>query len=145
MENLNKALELLTNNSTQLLNVGNNGKKEVSRYGYGEVSTEILAKCFILIKKSFPKLPDGWYDVLEKMLDVEKFTDQRLTDATMNLIKTCQYPEPTIANIINYDKTKKIYTADDILQITKDFSVDMRRSYVAQFDWDEKLKKYIEK
>lgn len=119
-----------------LPDVSRENKQEISLYGQGKVSTKVLANCFIDLKKTFPKLPDGWYDILEKMLDEEKFTDKRLIDATNNLIKTCIYPEPTIANILGYDKKQKLYSYEDILEITKDYSAYQRGLF-----WDS-LEKY---
>jgi hypothetical protein len=119
----------------------NESKKEISIYGEGKVSSKILANCFGDLKKAFPKLPDGWYDILEKLLDVEKFTDQRFIDATLNLIKTCVYPEPTIANILNYNKYLKLWTYDEILKYTKDFSPESSKKFWANMKMIDKEKK----
>ena len=100
--------------------------REISLYGQGKVTSKCLALNIVKLKQSFPKLPDGWYVVFEEMLDGEGFTDERLNDAVRNLIKTCIYPEPTIANIIGYDKKIKRYTHNDILETTKDYSVQQR-------------------
>lgn len=116
-------------------------KAEVSLYGEGVVTPKILANCFVALKKAFPKLPDGWYDILEKLLDTEKFTDQRLIDATANLIKTCVYPEPTIANILGYDKKMKLWTYDEILKYTKDFSPESAKKFWGEMEMVDKEKK----
>lgn len=118
-----------------------NNKGEVSVYGEGKVSTTVLAECFVSLKKAFPRLPNGWYDILEKLLDTERFTDKRLIDATMNLIKTCIYPEPTIANILNFDKKFKVWTYDDILKFTKDFSPEVAKNFWANMEMFDKEKK----
>jgi len=80
----------------------------------------VLADCIIEVKKAFPRLPVGWYDVLERMLDEEKFSDKRLIDATKSLIKNCVYPEPTIANIISFDRTVTVYTIGELREKYKD-------------------------
>lgn len=116
-------------------------KKEISVYGQGKVSTKVLANCFIDLKRAFPKLPDGWYDVLEKLLDTEKFTDKRLIDATQNLIKTCVYPEPTIANILGYDTKMKLWTYDELLEISNDFSNEGRKKFWEGFQIFDKERK----
>ena len=90
--------------------------------------------CIAEIKKAFPRLSLGWYDVLEQMLDDEGFSDQRLIDATKILIKTCQYPEPTIANIIGYDRMIKVYLYDELLTIAKDYSPNERGIFLRCFD-----------
>lgn len=122
--------------------VSQESKKEISLYGEGKVSTKVLANCFIGLKKAFPKLPDGWYDILEKLLDTEKFTDKRLIDATNNLIKTCVYPEPTIANILGYDKKAKVWTYEEALAFSNDFSTEARKKFwdsLEMFDKEKKL------
>lgn len=111
----------------------NRQNNQLSVYGQGKVSSQTYAACIVDIKKSFPKLLGSWYDVLERMLDEEKFTDKRLIDATKSLIKNCQYPEPTLANIISYDKTIKVYLWEELLTITKDYSPESRREYLNNF------------
>ena len=104
-------------------------KKEISLYGKGKVTSRVLADCVIRIKKSFPKLPDGWYEMLNEMIDLEGFTDQRLADATLNLIKTCPYPEPTIANILSFDKIQKLYTYEQLQWMSKDMSKETAKNF----------------
>jgi hypothetical protein len=106
---------------------------QLSIYGLGEVSALTLAACVSEIKKAFPELPNGWYDVLEKMLDGEGFTNERLIDATKALIRTCPYPKPTIANLIGFDKRVKVYTYPELLEHKKDSSAIERREYLESF------------
>lgn len=113
----------------------NDTKREISVYGEGKVSDEVLAKSIITIKKAFPKLPLGWYDIMSQMIVEEGFTDARLIDAVKNLIKTCQYPEPTIAQILGFNKTKKIFTHKEILDQTVDMSPETAKRYWAKFDF----------
>jgi len=107
--------------------------QEISIYKPGKVS----AKCFALniakIKSAFPKLTAGWYKILEQMIDAENFTDGKLNDAVYNLIRHCQYPEPTIANIVSFDKTIKTYLYDDLLKQTNDFSPERRKRYLLNY------------
>lgn len=67
------------------------------------------------------------------MLNEERFTDQRFIDATNNLIKTCQYPEPTIANILGYDKKIKIYTWGELAKISSDYGPGARKRFWEQY------------
>jgi len=62
------------------------------------------------IKKSFPGLPIGFYQVFDERLKANNFTDERLTDAVNHVIDTCVYPQPTIAQFISFDKRIKVYT-----------------------------------
>lgn len=106
---------------------------QLSVYGFGKVTVEVFADCIADIKQSFPKLPAGWYNVLEKMLDDEGFTNERLIDATKALIRTCEFPEPTIARIIGFDRTVKVYTYYELLEHKKESSATERAEYLNSF------------
>lgn len=68
-----------------------------------------------LLSYSFPALPATFYEVLHSMLIDESFTGERFKDAVKNVIKTCVYPTPTIASILNWDKTVRLYTYQEML------------------------------
>lgn len=106
---------------------------KLSIYGQGKVTAKTCANCIVEIKKSFPKLSTGWYDVLEKMLDEEKFTDQRLIDATKSMIRNCPYPEPSLSNLIGFDKSIKVYLWEELLKITVDYSPESRKVYLNNY------------
>ena len=89
---------------------------KLSLYKNDKVTPEVLAQCFITLKKAFPKLTKGWYDILEEMLIDESFSNERLIDATKNLVRTCQYPEPTIANMLSFNKEVKIFTYSEVCE-----------------------------
>ena len=76
------------------------------------------------------------------MIDEEKFTDRRLDDAIKNLVKTCLYPEPTIASVLSYDRLCKLWTYDEALAYSNDFSTDRRKKFwdsLELFDKEKKL------
>lgn len=51
------------------------------------------------------------------MLKEDNFGDERLTHAVKHVIKTCVYPEPTIANFLSYDKSIKVYDYAQYLKL----------------------------
>jgi hypothetical protein len=108
-------------------------KNEISIYKSGSISPEILGSGIKMITQAFPKLPTGWYSVLKEMLKDEGFNDNRFSDAVRSLIKNCPYPEPTIANVISYDKTLKVYTYTELLEHSKDYSVPARIEYLKSY------------
>jgi hypothetical protein len=124
------------------LSISERLKSEISLYGEGKVSASGFALNIVKLKRAFPKLPDGWYTILEEMLDEEKFTDQRLTDAVNHLIKTSIYPEPTIANLLTFDRKAKIWTYEEALAFSNDFSTERRRKFwegLEVYDQEKKL------
>lgn len=61
------------------------------------------------LKKAYPQLPKGFYELLLDRIEANSFTDKRLKDAIDHLIDTFTYPVPQIANIIGFDKRVKLY------------------------------------
>lgn len=90
---------------------------------------------------AFPKLPGGWYSILEEMLDDEQFSNDRLNDAVKNLIKVCQYPEPTVANLLSYDKKIKLYTYENLLSMSNELSVEGRKKFWDKYEIHDKERK----
>ncbi len=83
----------------------------------GELSKKGITENFALIKAAFPKLENLYFDILKEMLKDEGFVDDRLKDSVKNVIKTCVYPEPTIANFLSYDKNMKVYDYNQYLKL----------------------------
>jgi len=84
----------------------------------GKLSTQIIIDNVKRIKKAFPALPEGFYDVLAERITDNTFTDDRLTDAVKNVIDTCIYPTPTIAQFISFDRRIEILKYEDMLRKT---------------------------
>jgi hypothetical protein len=42
------------------------------------------------------------------------FSNERLKDAVNNVIDTCQYPVPTLANFLSFDRRVKIYNYSEM-------------------------------
>jgi hypothetical protein len=106
----------------------------ISVFPKGKVTAEIFAICMRDLKKAKPKLDANWYDVLNRMIDVDGFTDERLIAATQSLIRNCPYPEPSHAEILNFDLRVKIYKAEEILEMCKDLSVESRKTFLGSYE-----------
>ena len=81
------------------------------------------------IKKSFPNLPAGFYDMLDDRIRASKFTAERLRDAVNYVIDNCIYPTPTIANFITFDRIVKIYTYEKVCHMAELFGPEMFETY----------------
>jgi len=104
-------------NSQNTLQKSGQRSDSLSVYGEGEFSKPVFVKSLKDLQQSFPQLPVGFYDTLHDRLVENRFTDQRLKDAVGNVIDTCKYPMPTIANIISYDKVVKRYTYNEMCDL----------------------------
>jgi hypothetical protein len=69
------------------------------------------------IKLAFPDLPGGFYEILSDRIKQNNFTDKRLFDAINNVIDTCEYPKPTIAKFLNYDRRIKFYNYEQYTKL----------------------------
>ena len=110
-----------TSHESLLKHFQNSSEKidEISLYK-GELTGRIILECSIKVKKAFPELPSDFFEVFQDMIKSEKFTDERLMDAVDNVIKTCVYPKPTIAQFISFDKRVKVYKYPDIVKMVDD-------------------------
>jgi hypothetical protein len=102
---------------------------EISIYK-GELTLNNIAQCTARIKKSFPALPVGFYEVFAERIKANGFTDDRLQDAVANVIDTCPYPTPTIANFISFDKTIKIYHYHQMIKMADELGKEIWNSYM---------------
>lgn len=82
---------------------------EISLYT-GELTPKVVIESVATIKKAFPALPAGFYDVFTDRIKENGFCDDRLRDAVNSVIDNCVYPQPTIAQFISYDKRLKFKT-----------------------------------
>lgn len=104
MQNLNNSTSISTHTKDS----------EISIYKPSDLTIKVELDCVRKLKLSFPQLPIGFYDILHDRLIANGFTDQRLNDAVSNLVDTCVYPTPTIANIISFDRRIKLHTYEDM-------------------------------
>lgn len=84
----------------------------------GELTNQGMAKAVSDIKKSFPTLDEGFYEVFLDMIKSSKFDDERLIDAVTHVIATCVYPQPTIAQFISFDRKIKMWTYAQMIDET---------------------------
>ncbi len=104
MEALKKILEQHPQRLPGLLPESSAQTDKISLYR-GELTAQTIVAEASKIKKAFPALPAGFYDVFATMIKEDGFCDARLRDAVNHVIRTCIYPTPTIAQFISFDKT----------------------------------------
>lgn len=97
----------------------------------GEITNEGRARAVDKIKDSFPSLHGGFHKVLAQRVTELKIPDERFMDAVNHVIDNCQYPTPTIANFLSYDKKIKLYTYDQYLKLNHELQNQASRYYKA--------------
>jgi predicted RNase H-like nuclease len=86
----------------------------ISIYSDALADTREIIEAQKNIKRSFPALPAGFYDMFDDRIRANRFTVQRLADAVDCVIDNCIFPQPTIAQFISYDRTLKYKTYDEM-------------------------------
>lgn len=81
----------------------------------GLLTKECVALETIKIESAFPSLPKGFYAVFYDQIKKMNFTDERLEDAVDHVIRTCEYPTPTIAKFLSWDSTVELYTHQQLV------------------------------
>ena len=74
----------------------------------GELTQENVVRNFARIKACFPAISPEFYKVLMERIKEKGFSDDRLSDSVNNLIDNFQYPNPTLANILSFDRKVKV-------------------------------------
>ena len=97
---------LQTCSQINLVRTGRN-KYELSIYT-DLLSTKGITENVKRIKKAFPALGLGFYDLLTDRVKDGNFTDKRLNDAVNHVIDNCRYPKPSISDFVGFDKTVKM-------------------------------------
>ena len=87
---------------------------ELSAYTDNEATRDEVKTELKKLIAAFPVLTSDFIVLLIDRITSNKFTHARVTDAINHIIDTCQYKQPSIAEIISYDKKIKVYTYNEI-------------------------------
>jgi hypothetical protein len=115
MEKLEELMKRHQNDSPQLSSMNLKQENEISVYK-GILTTPAVIKNIAKIKKSFPTLPIGFYEVFTERLKANNFCDERLKDAVNHVIENCIYPTPTIAQFLTWDRRIEVFTYEQMLK-----------------------------
>lgn len=89
------------------------GGNSLSVYS-GELKPETVLESIKKIRSAFPSMSNDFYNIFMERLKDKGFSDKRLKDAVNYVIDTCQYPTPTLANFLSFDKRVKILTYHEL-------------------------------
>ena len=113
IKDLVRQMQNLSNSSPQSTELSPE-KTEISLYADTPAGPKDIVDASVRVKKAFPALPTSFYDMFDDRIREKGFTKQRLKDAVNYVIDNCQYPTPTMANFINYDRTVRFKTYDEM-------------------------------
>ena len=87
-----------------------NGELALSLYSDTCATPDEIAKSIKRLRAAFPKMGNGFFDVLYERLVKNGFTGQRLEDAVNHVIDGFQYKELNVADVVSFDKRTKLHT-----------------------------------
>jgi hypothetical protein len=87
---------------------------EISIYQDPVATQSELKSEFKKLIAAFPEVDNDYIIVLTSRLVEKRFTKQRVQDAINNIIDTCPYRRPSIADIISFDKKVRIYDYSEV-------------------------------
>jgi hypothetical protein len=118
------------NDSLQLSSMNLKQGNEISVYK-GTLTTPVVIENIARIKKSFPNLPIGFYEIFAERIKANNFCDDRLRDSVNHVIENCIYPTPTIAQFISFDKTIKLLNYNEMVKLSDTTGSSIWNSYKA--------------
>ena len=108
--------------------IANQSTTSLSLYS-GSLSNPAVIENVVKLKRAFPSLPAGFYEVFSDRLVANGFGDDRLRDAVDHVIDTCVYPTPTIAQFMGFDQRIEINTYEAMLKKAHEFGVEAWNNY----------------
>ena len=97
----------------------------------GVFTNEVAAINITRIKAAFPALSDAFFGILASRIIDNDFCNERMTDAVNHVIDTCQYPNPSVAEFISFDRKVKVFTYEEMLKKANDLGNEIWTSYRA--------------
>lgn len=82
----------------------------LSIYKAAPATMEQIKPVVALIGTTFPTFSQAKLSILAQAIYDNMFTVERLKDAVAHVINTFTYKEPTVADIVSYDKCLRLYT-----------------------------------
>lgn len=105
---------------------------QLSIYSDAAASDNEIAMQMARLKVAFPKMDRNFFDLLAERVVCNGFTGKRLADAVNFLIDGFRYKELSIADVIHFDRSVKLYTGREFVSMqTKGYHPD-------EFDFVEK-------
>lgn len=89
------------------------GGSSLSVYS-GRLTAETVVESITKVRATFPTLSNDFYDIFMERIKDKCFSDKRLKDAVNHVIDTCQYPTPTLANFLSFDKRVRILSYSEL-------------------------------
>lgn len=95
--------------------VNTNEGSFISAYTPGLLSDRTGLEITNKVRHAFPSITTEFLRLLVSRMRSENFSDERATDAVNHVIDTCEYPLPTIARFLSFDRRKRVFSYNEML------------------------------
>jgi hypothetical protein len=93
------------------------GSATLSIYRGNLIDGPTCAQNVLRIQRAFPSLNAEFYDLLIERMKDKGFTNDRMISSVNHVIDNCQYPTPTLANFLSFDKRIKLLTYNQVCNL----------------------------
>lgn len=126
---LQRSSEIERHGSSTAITVSESGERWITAYTGPVMSPKDVLYLSDRITAAFPAMSGEQVKILLGEMMDQGWTAERATDAVDRVIRTCEFPAPTLARFLSHDKKKRLYTYaemtkevfDDPGLTTKDF------------------------
>ena len=92
-------------------------KNGITLYNDKQAEPRLIAEEVVKLKSAFPAISNEFLDVLSERIYANNFTEERIRDAVVYVLDNFRYRQPTIADVISFDKRVKVYSYAQILRM----------------------------
>ena len=92
-------------------------KNGITLYNDKQAEPKLIAEEVVKLKSAFPAISNEFLDVLSERIYANNFTEERIRDAVAYVLDNFRYRQPTIADVISFDKRVKVYSYVQILRM----------------------------
>lgn len=83
---------------------------ELSLYEHGEITADVAIVAIKKLTGNFSQTNAVVFDCFLELAREQGWSNKRLNDAVNNALCTIRYPSLTVADLMSYDRRRKIYT-----------------------------------
>ena len=104
-------------------------KSEITVYTDRQADQKLIAQEVVKLKHAFPTISKEFANVLSERIYANNFTEERIRDAVAYVLDNFRYKQPTIADVISFDKRVKVYSYTQILNMLVEIGPSVWNDY----------------
>lgn len=112
-----------------------------------KISERTIMLCINRLSEAFPNIRTNFVSLLVDRAQDNGMNDEQLLESVNEVIDTCHYPTPTIADFIGKNKNRKLYTYAQLIEMANKDGAEVWEKFetiklVGKTYWVEKQLKF---